>query len=242
MKTLLCAVVIIAALGAFAVAQVVDASTAMSGLENPQPLSGLCSSTTLFYGGNMGGPSQYGFNNGNTLFFPLAATYGAVMVPPGNFTLHGICFNTTTNLSAPPTLDPLLATWDIRTGVSMGNGGTDLAAGTGKVTKPTSTGRFLGVSPEYSIRVTFGTPVHISGPRIIWVNASPQCTDTSNSTCSLEQFFGDNSTGTGSVHGAAQPVGMIFYNDLAHGYTWVNWCGIPPVTTAECARLSFGLF
>jgi len=237
-KTLLCAVVTIATLGAFAVAQGVDESAAMSS-QNTQPLGGGLCNSGVFYGGNMGVP-KYGFNNGNTLFFPLAATYGAVTLPHGTQTLHGICFNTTTNSTSAPTLDPLLATWDIRIGVTPGNGGTEVATGTGKVTI-TRTGRFLGLFPEYSIWVYFGTPINILGPVTIWVNESPQCT-TSNPTCSSEQFYVDNSTGAGSLHGAAQPVGMIFYNSPAHGATWQNWCTIPPVTTAECQRLSFGLF
>jgi hypothetical protein len=161
------------------------------------------------------------------------------MVPHGTFTLHGICFNTTTNFPIPLTLDPLSGTFEIRKGVTTGNGGTLIAAGSGKVTA-TRTGRTLNGSPEYSIRVFIAPPVIIGGPVTIWVNASPQCTDTLNTTCSSEQFYVDNSTGAGSVHGTAQPVGMIFYNSPTA--TFQNWCTIPPVTTAECALLSFGLF
>ena len=82
--------------------------------------------------------------------------------------MYGILFN----VQADAAFDPLTASYDVRTGVSEGNGGTSLASGTGPAVV-TATGRnFLGLN-EYTVSVSWSTPVTLTAGTY-WFNATPQ--------------------------------------------------------------------
>jgi hypothetical protein len=78
----------------------------------------------------------------------------------------------------------------------------------------------------------------------VWVNESPQCTDSGNSICSDLQYFASNTTQkTGSINGEAQPTRQMFFNSAFFGFTWTNWCD-PSLgqNPQQCADLSFGIY
>src|SRR5277367_3161986 len=88
-------------------------------------------SSCIFYGGdsNVYGSNAQAFVNDNTVLAPDSATYAAVSIPPAvQGVITGIFFM---ELSALPSnvFDPDTAAYDIRTGVSSGNGGTSVASG-----------------------------------------------------------------------------------------------------------------
>ncbi len=87
----------------------------------------------LFYGGdtNTDDPNDDGFANGNTLLVPTTAVYGAITVPSGGKVVAaGILFNQIATQSGD-IFDPATATFDVRSGVSEGNGGKEILHGSG---------------------------------------------------------------------------------------------------------------
>ena len=97
--------------------------------ESPDPSVPALCSPCLFYGGdlNPSDPNSSGLSDENTLFAPGSSTYGELAIPPGTtVTVKGILFN----VQASAAFDPMTASYDIRTGVSEGNGGTSIASGT----------------------------------------------------------------------------------------------------------------
>jgi hypothetical protein len=98
----------------------------------------------LFYGGdlNTSVPNAAGMSDENTLFIPGSSTYGNLTVVGGvTVTVTGILFN----VQADANFDPQTASYDVRTGVSEGEGGTSIASGTAN-TQVAATGRnFLGL-------------------------------------------------------------------------------------------------
>ena len=121
-------------------------------------------------------------------------------------------------------MNPKEATWEIRSGVSNGNGGTVVASGTAAATmKPT--GRvFIGLG-EYSVGVKFPAVSLSSGT--YWVNVTPQCTDSSDGQCTsfATRYFVSNTVKEAdNVHGSWQPVGQMFLNSSFFGFDFINWC------------------
>jgi hypothetical protein len=208
----------------------------------------------IFYGGdvNPSDPNVDGFANANTLLMPNTVTYGAVTVPENSKAVAtGVFFNLVPVCSDGPCsgtfFDPATATYDIRTGVSEGMGGASVASGSGPQAAK-KTGRILpyfsGSLPEYSTSVAFTAPFLPVPGTTYWVNEYPQCTDSSNSNCSVEQDFVDNTTQrTNGINPGAQPMGMMFLNSAILGYNWINWCE-PSVglNMQQCAYLSFGIY
>jgi hypothetical protein len=196
----------------------------------------------LFYGGdvNPNDPNAYAVANGNTLYVPTAATYGAVRVPAtGHFVITGVFFNQIATQSGD-IFDPPTATYDIRIGLSEGNGGTSVASGSGPQ-RVQPTGRMLFGDVEYTTSVALDSPLVAPDGETIWVNESPQCTDGSNLICRDLQYYATNTTQkTGSVNGGAQPTGQIFFYDPLD-FPWVNWCSLG-LNAQQCADLSFGIY
>jgi hypothetical protein len=200
----------------------------------------------LFYGGdtNTGDPNEQGLANGDTLLVPSTTTYGAVRVPAtGHFVVTGVFFNQSPTLSGD-VFDPATATYDLRTGLSSGNGGTSIGNGSGPqgVRK---TGRMpFNAYVEYTTSIALTSPMTAPNGETVWVNESPQCTDSGNSVCSQLQFYASNTTQkTGAVNGGAQPTGQMFLNSAFFGFTWTNWCD-PSLgqNPQQCADLSFGIY
>ncbi len=200
----------------------------------------LCS-PCLFYGGdlNTASPNAAGLSDENTLFISGSSTYGTFDVPSGaSVTVTGILFN----VQADANFDPLTATYDVRQGVSEGNGGTDLASGSGTL-QVAATGRnFLGLN-EYSLAVQLAEPL-VLGPGDYWFNLTPTCVaGSTDGSCYDGRQFVSNVTGrTNSIHGAGEPGGQIFFNSPFFGFTWADWCDSSlGLNARQCNSLSFGL-
>jgi hypothetical protein len=207
-------------------------------IPGPPPICHPC----LFYGGdvNVNDPNAQSFADGNTLLVPDTETLGAVVVPAGKqVVVEGLLANLSPTLTGN-VFDPETATWEIRTGLSDGNGGTQVASGSGTI-NPTLTGRDPFGLTEYTVAVAVVPPVTLPAGTY-WVNVSPQCTDSSNANCSSLQYFVSNTTQeTNSVRGALQPLHEVFLNSAFFGFTYANWCD-PALgqTSEQCAAMSFG--
>lgn len=194
---------------------------------------------TLFYGGdiNTSNPNAAGMSDENTLLIVGgSSTYGAVDIPTGvTGNVSGICFN----IQASAAFDPLSATYDIRTGVSEGNGGTSLASGSAAIVVAPTGRNFLGLT-EYTVAVSFPTVSLTSGT--YWFNLTPQCLNTLDGSCNVFRQFVSNSNLANQINGHWQPVHEMFLNSSYFGFTWANWCDSSlGFNTIQCAGMSFGV-
>jgi hypothetical protein len=193
----------------------------------------------LFYSGDLN-PSDLnaaGFSDENTLLIGGSATYGAFS-PTKTVTVTGVLVN----VQADANFDPLTASYDIRSGVSEGNGGTSLASGTANATV-TATGRnFFGLN-EYTIAVQISAPL-VLNPGAYWVNLTPNCTNGAvDGSCSNGRFFVSNTTQkTNNISGQYQPAHEAFFNSAFFAFTWANWCDASlGLNSRQCSGVSFGL-
>lgn len=194
----------------------------------------------LFYSGdlNPADGQASGFSDEDTLYITGGSTYAPVTIPSGiaSANLTGILFN----IQADANFDPQNATYDIRSGVSSGDGGTEVASGTANITVA-STGRaFLGLS-EYSVLVTIPT-VTLAGGGEYWFNLTPQCTNGAvDGSCYVGRMFLSNTTEMANEQfgHASQPYGL-YLNSSYFGYTFEPWCSLGLVN-GECRFASFGL-
>jgi len=206
---------------------------------NPNPPS-LCH-PCLFYGGDVNpfDINAAGMSDENTLLITGgSSTYAAVQIPTGvTASVYGILFN----VQADAAFDPLTASYDIRTGVSEGSGGTSLASGTGPAVVQATGRNFLGLN-EYTVAVSWSTPVTLT-PGEYWFNVTPNCTNTLDGSCFVFRQFVSNTTSlTNNVRGAWQPIHEMFLNSSFFGFTWANWCDSSLGFNAiQCAGMSFGL-
>lgn len=200
-------------------------------------------SPCLFYGGDLNDtdPNADGFSDENTLFIVGGSqTYGAVNIPSGpNASVTGILFN----ILATAAFDPYTATYDIREGVSEGNGGTDLASGSASIAVA-ATGRSDFGLYEYTITATI--PSTTLSPGEYWFNLEPQCLNTLDGSCSVfRQYVWNTTQETNAVNGSWQPSGEMFFNssfDFGVDTTWANWCDSDlGLNSEQCAWMSFGL-
>jgi hypothetical protein len=150
-----------------------------------------CPSSCLFYGGDFdpNNPNANGLSNENDAIvsgYPYGDATYENFVNSQTWNVTGLFTN---NLSY---LIPTGAYWEIREGVSEGNGGTLIATGTGPVTN-TLTGRGGFGYPERHNEVD-GLHVTLSAG-MYWEVVVPVCT-----TCEARSFnsntFGLNSVGT----------------------------------------------
>jgi len=193
----------------------------------------------LFYGGdiNTSNINAAGMSDENTLLIVGGgSTYGAVTIPAGvTGNVTGIVFN----VQADAAFDPMMATYDVRTGVSEGNGGTSLASGSGNAVVQATGRNFLGLN-EYSVEISI--PTVTLTPGTYWFNVTPQCLNTLDGSCNVFRQFVSNSNLANQVNGNWQPVHEMFLNSSFFGFSWANWCdsslGFNPI---QCAGLSFGL-
>jgi hypothetical protein len=214
----------------------------------------------LFYGGdaNPTDPNTFVFDNENTVSFADTSTYAAVKVP-GNVTVSAMFINGIAYPS-PAVYDPATATYDIRTGVSSGNGGTEVASGSGALTVVPTGRTILGFYPEYTLTVRFQKPVSLKAGTTYWANLTPQCTNVNDANCagaggirskgpitelgSPQTYYIDNTTQeTNGVNAKDQVAGQVYFNSAYYGVNWQNWCtnGIEgTLNSKQCARLSFG--
>jgi hypothetical protein len=194
----------------------------------------------LFYSGdlNPADGQASGFSDENTLYITGGSTYAPVTIPSGivSANVTGILFN----VQADANFDPQNATYDIRTGVSAGNGGTEVASGTGSITVATTGRSFLGLT-EFSVLVAVPSTA-LAGGGEYWFNLTPQCTNGSvDGSCYVGRIFLSNTTEMANEQfgHASQPYGL-FLNSSYFGYTFEPWCSLGLVN-GECRFASFGL-
>jgi hypothetical protein len=198
----------------------------------------LCS-PCLFYGGDLdttAGTAE-GFSDENTLLVTGSSTYASFNVPTGGEAkVTGILFN----IQADANFDPNTATYDIRSGVSSGSGGTDIASGSGTISVATTGRVFVGLS-EFTVLVTLTTPVSLTAGEY-WFNITPACTNgAEDGSCYVGRMFLSNTTsGTNNIDGHAQSGNSIFLNSSYFGYTYEPWCSLVEVE-GQCHLASFGL-
>ena len=201
---------------------------------------GLCK-PCLFYGGdlNVSDSNAAGLSDENTLFIPASSTYTAFNVPSGvTAGVTGILVN----VQASVKFDPQQASWDIRTGVSEGNGGISIASGTGSVMVAATGRNFIGLN-EYTVLVHLPTEQFL-GPGEYWFNVTPECTNgATDGSCSVGRIFLSNTTqNTNGVLANAQPAASMFLNSAFFGFTWANWCDAAlGLNSAQCRAGSWGL-
>jgi hypothetical protein len=207
--------------------------------DSPTPLVPALCQPCLFYGGDLN-PSALnavGLSDENTLLIGSGggSTYAAVNIPVTS-TVFGIVFN----VQADAAFDPLTASYDIRTGVSEGNGGTSIASGSGTVVVQPTGRSFIGVT-EYTVAVSFSPGIVLS-PGEYWFNTTPQCLNTLDGSCSAFRQFVSNSLGANNYHGSWQALHEMFFNSAFFGFTYANWCDSSlGLNSIQCAGLSFGL-
>jgi len=200
----------------------------------PPPICKPC----LFYGGDIdpNDPNADGFPDGNTLLTGESETFGAITVPAGReVRVEGLLFNV---LADPNNFDPMTATWEIRSGVSEGNGGKQVAYGSGNA-NIAPTGRIVFGYPEMTVAVAVILPVMLSAGTY-WFNVSPQCTNTGDPICSTAQYFASNTTHeTNNVRGGMQPLHDMYLYALYGDIDYFNLCDVN--NSHQCAALSFGV-
>jgi len=201
----------------------------------------LCS-PCLFYGGDLN-PADLnaaGTSNENTLLIlGGSSTYAPYTVPSGaTEKITGILFN----IQASANFDPNTASYDIRTGIAPGYGGTSLASGSA-APQVQPTGRALLGFTEYTVYVLLPAPLTLTSGEY-WFNLTPACTDgATDGSCYVGRFFFSNTTqNTNSIVGAAQPEESMYLNSAFYGISWTNWCD-PSLgfNIYQCRAGSYGL-
>jgi hypothetical protein len=199
----------------------------------------VCSPTCLLYTGdtNPASPADNGFANENTLLVPDTNDWGAFTVPAGQtWTVDGAFINTIAD--GYNGLDPSASTWAIASGVSEGNAGTTVASGTSTSagTQFQVTGRFPFGFTEYSLKVKM-VPAVVLTSGTYWLNITPQCTNSGNGSCSIAQYFWDDTFGLNN-YGIVPPANDSFFNSGYFGFNYANLC---EVSTTGCQVFSFGI-
>jgi len=165
----------------------------------------------LFYGGDFdpNNPNANGLANENDAIDggnPYgAATYQNFVVDSSGWNVTGLFTN---NLSG---LNPATGYWEVRSGISEGNGGTLVASGTGAVTN-TPTGRSGFGFTEYQNEVD-GLNITLA-PGTYWFAVVPQDPNNPN------RSFNSNSFGLNAV--GTQISNDQFFNSALFGANFTN--------------------
>jgi len=195
----------------------------------------------LFYSGDLdtGSLNAAGMSDENTLLIlGGSSTYASFTLTGISATVTGILFN----IQADTNFDPQTASFDVRTGVSEGNGGTSLVSGTAPIQVAPTGRNFLGLN-EFSVAVNLPSPLVLT-PGEYWFNVTPACTNgTSDGSCSVGRIFFSNTTNRANgVNGEAQTEGQLYLNSSFFGFTWANWCDSAlGFNKIQCAGGSYGL-
>ncbi len=214
-----------------------DEASAVAASGIPPTLCDPC----LFYGGDIdpANANAVGLSDENTLLIPGgSSTYASFTFKGVSASVTGIVFN----LQADANFDPQTATYDVRTGVTEGNGGTSIASGTSSISVAATGRNFLGLN-EYTVAVQLSAPLLIA-PGEYWFNLTPACTNgEQDGSCSVGRILLSNTTNrANNVHGGAQVEGEMFVNSSFFGFAYANWCDSTfGLNLHQCARASFGL-
>ncbi|HTE90991.1 MAG TPA: hypothetical protein VK639_18685 [Terriglobales bacterium] len=175
--------------------------------------------TCLFYGGDLdpNSPNANGLANENDLIVSDARTYTPFVVQAGRiWTVTGALGN---HLSTVTVIDPAQAKWEIRTGVSSGNGGVLLSSGTGSADY-LATGRSAFGLTEYTVRVPISPPVVLTSGTY-WVTVVPQCTNPNDSQCGSARYFLSDVTSSSAPNAKGlEPGNDSFFDSPYFGFTF----------------------
>jgi len=105
--------------------------------------------------------------------------------------------------------DPKIASYDIRTGVVEGNGGTSIASGTARI-KVALTGRTLFGMTEYALLVRLPEAQYLEEGEY-WFNVTATCTNgAKDGSCYVGRIYLSNTTqDTNGISADAQPTGSM---------------------------------
>ena len=172
-------------------------------------------STCLFYGGDFdpNNPNANGLPNENDALVhgdPYGAATYQNFIYDGHSPITGLFTN---NFIITNTV-PKIGYWEIRSGVSEGNGGTLVASGTGVLTN-TPTGISDFGFPIFTDSVTFSPMILAAGT--YWFSVVPECSPTcgENSRSYNANTLGLNSVGT-------QINNEQFFNSSFFGVNFTN--------------------
>jgi hypothetical protein len=207
-----------------------QATARVSGAGSAPPYCKPC----LFYGGDF---DPNNLNSGTVanemcLLVPQAAVYVPFNVPPGktwNVTGAFMIINSLTSV-----IDPPQAYWEIRSGVSNGNGGTLVASGTSAAAYKPTQGTDLYALLVKNLNVTL-----VSGR--YWVSVVPICTNLNDTSCQSAQYFSVDveDMPPPNRYGPLEPADDSFFNSMSFNDNWValgpTFCG------AGCDRFSAGI-
>ena len=193
-------------------------------------------SPCLWYGGdlNPSASNAQGFANENTVLVPgNTITYAAFDVPSGQqWEVTGAFVNVLSNNNG--VLDPKQAVWALTNGISSGNPGTTVATGTATAFVG-ATGRSAFGLREFTVQVQFPKVGLFAGAH--WISVQPQCTNSSDSSCTSAEFFLSDTDLTNSF-GPAQPKFAGFFNSSFFGFNYAPLC---TVNSLGCEYNSAGL-
>jgi hypothetical protein len=233
-KKILFAATLIAAFSVFAMGATIHKTAKESGnaalrggqisLSAPHACSVEKSHPCVYYGGDIdpNDPEENGLSNENDLFIANSWTYTEVDAPIGA-RLAGAFSN---NLSTYGVIDPKTANWDFRTGVSEGNGGTDIKSGTGPA-EFTATGRNAFGFNEYELLTA--TSVSVSAGDVFF-GVQPNCTNANDEDCSNDpRYFESDTDGLNGINSkytvtSNTGFGPVFESPTFFGVNWASWC------------------
>jgi hypothetical protein len=203
----------------------------------------LCQGKCPFYGGDIdtNDPNANAFANANTILVPLTYTYSA-LTPPINALVTGMVINHLPTINGGTQYDPAVGIYDVRTGVSSGNGGTDIGGGSNTL-HSLATGRSPFGYTEASVGSLFTSPIAITKGTTYWFNYLPQCTNSNNTDCEDGiYYFESNTDGLNGVNAKLQNSYQAFFNSSFFGVNWENWCDyLGSGQTTECQGMSYAL-
>jgi hypothetical protein len=195
----------------------------------------------LFYGGDFdsSNANANGLANESDLAVNDARTYTPFTVPAGRvWTVTGAFGN---HLSSVTVIDPPQANWEIRTGVSSGNGGVLLSSGTASAVYH-ATGRSGFGLTEYTVRVPI-SPSVVLASGTYWVTVIPQCTNPNNSQCGSARYFLSDVTDVPPPNGKGhEPGNDSFFDSTYFGFSFAPTWGSSGVCAGlGCNRFSAGI-
>lgn len=242
-KKMLCLLALVVAFASLSFAQNTKNSPKTArdlGLSKTLPPTITCSNC-FAYGGDLdpNDPNANGLASENDLI-AQAEVVQSFTVPDGKHaTLVRIAGNYLT-LGCQGGLDPKQADWDVRQGVSSGNGGTVVASGTDKaVIAPT--GRTAFGLIECHVETKLSNTVSMNGGTY-YVGMSPYCTNSNNSLCAAGQRFFLSDTTSGTNGRGLVNTDDSYFNSSFFGANWQpTWGSSGACGGVGCDKFSMGL-
>ncbi len=168
-------------------------------------------SPCLYYSGDFdpNDANANGLANESDAIVTTGSSQYSPVTPNVPWHVSGLFINTLSGLI------PTSATWEIRTGVSEGNGGTLVASGSGAVTQ-TPTGRSAFGFTEYTDSVAVS--VVLNAGTTYWINVTPVC-----AACVNRAFETNVPPATAANHvGPANVLDLSFWNSAFFAENFTN--------------------